>query len=280
MDLDSRELRYFVAVAEELHFGRAAERLGIAQPPLSRAIRRLERRLGVVLLERTSRTTRLTPAGSALLEEGQVALAALATAARRAQRAGQAEPRLVLALKPGGDPGLLGAILERYAAEPDAVQVDLAFSIGERAAMVRDGRADLALLHRPQNDLTGLDSMDLHTENQVAVLPAAHPLARKQVVELAELKSEPMPRWPEGRYGESDLVRPIHDGGELMQLIALGRMVALLPESVRDRLAPGVVTRPIADAPTATLVVAWARDSRSRQVAAFVQAALAAAKEY
>src|SRR5918998_4884330 len=98
-DVETRELRYFVAVAEELHFGRAAERLGIAQPPLSRAIAQLERRLGVTLLERTSRRVALTPAGEVLQEQARTALDALAAAALRTRRAGAPQPRLVVALK-------------------------------------------------------------------------------------------------------------------------------------------------------------------------------------
>jgi len=85
--VESRSLRYFVAVAEELSFARAAERLGIASPPLSRAIRKLEAELGVTLLERSTRSVALTPAGTVLLEQARVALDALEAAARRAQRA-------------------------------------------------------------------------------------------------------------------------------------------------------------------------------------------------
>jgi DNA-binding transcriptional LysR family regulator len=85
--METRELRYFVAVAEELHLGRAAQRLGIAQPPLSRAISQLERRLGVTLLERTSRAVALTDAGSVLLREGRAALDAVDAADRRTRRA-------------------------------------------------------------------------------------------------------------------------------------------------------------------------------------------------
>jgi DNA-binding transcriptional LysR family regulator len=275
MDVETRELRYFIAVAEELHFGRAAHRLGIAQPPLSRAIRLLERRMGVTLLERTSREVRLTSAGEVLLAEGRGALGAMAAAVRRTRSAAAAAPRLVLALKPGSDADLLRPILDRYAATADAVPVDLAFSVGERAAMVRDGRADLALLHRPQNDMSGLDSDDLHVEGQVVVLPDGHPLATRTTVSMADLRSETQPRWPEARPGVTG--HPVTDTDQLLQLIRLGRMIAVLPESVRDRLPPGTLSRPVRDAEPATLVIAWSRASTSRQVAAFVHAAISAA---
>ncbi|WP_269810746.1 LysR family transcriptional regulator [Kineosporia rhizophila] len=274
MELETRELRYFVAVAEELHFGRAAHRLGIAQPPLSRAIRLIERRIGVTLLERTSREVSLTPAGEVLLTEARAALNTVAAAVRHTQRAAEATPRLVLALKPGGDSDLLRPLLKGYAATAGAVRVDLVSSTGERAAMVRDGRADLALLHRPQNDLSGLDSEDLHTEEQVVVLPQGHPLATRTTVAMADLRGEPQPRWPEARPGVTG--HPVTDTDQLLQLIQLGRMVAVLPGSVRDRLPPGTVSRPIEDAGPVTLVIAWRRASTSRQVAGFVRAATSA----
>src|SRR5207253_1644234 len=94
--VETRDLEYFLAVAEELHFGRAAERLGIAQPPLSRAIGRLERWLGVQLFERTSRRVDLTSAGAVFLAESRKALAAVDTAVLRAQRTGRTH-RLVVA---------------------------------------------------------------------------------------------------------------------------------------------------------------------------------------
>nr|WP_310430151.1 LysR family transcriptional regulator [Catenuloplanes niger] len=111
--METRQLRYFVAVAEERHFGRAAERLGMAQPPLSRAIRDLERQLGVPLLTRTTRRVTLTPAGETLLTDARVALDAVATAEHRARRAGR--PGLRLALKADYDGGLLPTILDAYA---------------------------------------------------------------------------------------------------------------------------------------------------------------------
>jgi DNA-binding transcriptional LysR family regulator len=267
---DTRELRYFVAVAEELNFGRAAQRLGIAQPPLSRAIGKLERRLGVTLLERSSRQVSLTPAGQVLLAEGRKALDAVAAATRRAQR--MAAPRLVLAVKPGGGGEMLRTILARYEQRPGALPVDLLFGGTERSAMLRDGRADVGLLHRPQNDLAGLDSEDLFSEQQVALLPDAHPLARGESVHMDDLRADPLPLYPFAD-GTPPPGLTIGGTGEITQLIALGRLMAVLPESVTDRVPRGVTWLPVAGAPVTTLVVAWPRDSRSLPVAADVAAA-------
>ncbi|WP_033338834.1 LysR family transcriptional regulator [Catenuloplanes japonicus] len=276
-DVETRELRYFVAVAEELHFGRAADRLGIAQPPLSRAIRQLEHRLGVTLLERTSRAVGLTTAGETLLHEARAALDAVAAAVRRTRRAGHAQPGLVLTMKPGGDSGLLPAILDRYEARPGSVPVELVFSVFERAAMLRDGRADVGLLHHPQNDLTGLDSEPLHTEDRVLALAATDPLAAHGTLTLADLVHAPMAQWPEAVHPAAG---PRVTGvGELLQLVAVGRIVALVTASAATRPQPGVVFRPVLDAPPSTLVVAWPEQSRSRLVADFVAAAREAAAD-
>ena len=276
-DVETRELRYFVAVAEELHFGRAAARLGIAQPPLSRAIRRLEHRMGVALLERTSRSARLTAAGEVLLAEGRVALETVAAATRRAQRAGRPEQRLILVMKPGSDAGMLPRILAEYESRPDALPVELVFTIDERSAMLRDGRADVGLLHSPQNDLRGLATEELRTERRILALSERHPLASRDVVRMTDLDGETMPHYP-GAAADVRATGPtVRDVGQLMQLITLGRMVALVTESAVARQYRGVVYRPVSDAPTATIVVAWAQQSRSRQVAAFVAAARAVA---
>src|ERR1700744_6313190 len=103
VELETRELEYFMAVAEELHFGRAAVRLSIAQPALSKAIQRVESRLGVPLLVRSSRHVSLTPAGDALLHHGRHALNAVSAAAQAARQAADKQARLRLVLKPGGD---------------------------------------------------------------------------------------------------------------------------------------------------------------------------------
>src|ERR1700733_12585887 len=173
-DLETRELRYFVTLADELHFGRAAERLGIAQPPLSPGIRPLARPPGVPLgggeEVEPSGGGRRPAAGQVLLRDGRAAVDAVAGAARRTQRAGRTDPRLILVMKPGGDGGLLPDILAQYEAEPATLPVEIVFSATERPAMLRDGRADVGLLLRPPDDLAGLDSEELRTEPQVVLL--------------------------------------------------------------------------------------------------------------
>jgi DNA-binding transcriptional LysR family regulator len=274
--METRELRYFVAVAEELHFGRAAQRLGIAQPPLSRAIGGLERRLGVVLFERTSRAVTLTEAGSVLLREGRAALEAVEAAERRTRRASEGGPGLVLATKAGASSELLAKLLDAYAVEPGSVPVEvLLCGPGEQERLLRDGRADVALLHRPFDSTTGFDAEELHTEGQVALFPAGHPQAMRSSLTMAELTDLPLPRWPDrdGRYpdGPGPAVR---DNTQLLQLIALGRAMAVLPESVRGHLGEGLVAVPVPDAPPVTTVIAWPAQSRSRALAVLVRAAV------
>ncbi|MFI5848675.1 LysR family transcriptional regulator [Micromonospora chalcea] len=279
--METRELRYFVAVAEELHFGRAARRLGIAQPPLSRAIRQLERRLGVTLLERDSRSVALTAAGSVLLREGRAALDAVDAADRRTRRAGQAAtggPGLVLATKAGASSELLPKLLDAYAAEPDAVPVEvLLCGIGEQERLLRDGRADVALLHLPFDSTTGLDTEELITEPQVAILPAGHPLARRPHLLMAEVEALPdlpMPRWPRADGSYPDGPGPeVRDHAQLFQLIALGRTVVVLPESARSLLLADLAAVPVPDAPAVTTVIAWPPHSRSRALAGLIRTA-------
>ncbi|MFB4275031.1 LysR family transcriptional regulator [Nonomuraea sp. MTCD27] len=265
--METRELAYFAAVAEELHFGRAAARLGMAQPPLSRAIQQLERRLGVRLFERSSRGVSLTPAGEVLAREAVKVLDAVAAATARTRRAGLDSPRLVVALKPGGDGGLLPDILTAYGSRPDAVDVELALcGVAQRAQLVRDGTADVAFLHVPYEDLTGFDSEPLRVEGTVAVMPMGHPLAGRASVCLADLDADPTPRWP-GRHPE------VTDPAMLMQLVALGRMIVVAPESVRGQIRRDLACVPVLDAEPTTVVLAWAEETRSRALAAFVRTA-------
>jgi DNA-binding transcriptional LysR family regulator len=300
--LEARELRYFVAVAEELHFGRAAERLGMAQPPLSRAIRALERRLGVRLLERTTRQVTLTAAGRVFLRDARTALDAINAAGRRARNAGRPEARLRLALKADNDGGLLPRILSAYQSEEAALPVELVLGgRGEQAPALRDGRADVALLVGPFDD-RGLDIEPLLTEPRLAALATTDPLAARSSLRLADLAGR---RLPDGSPADQDgsprslAARPeseeepspaarrrlvagaqqeAADLTQVFRLIELGEVVCFLPAWVTRRYRwPEIVYRPVSDLQPATLAVGWPQDAHSAAVAAFVRAAAAVA---
>ncbi|MFF4445400.1 LysR family transcriptional regulator [Streptomyces sp. NPDC001502] len=282
--LETRELRYFVAVAEELHFGRAAERLGMAQPPLSRAIQQLERRLGVCLLERDRRGVALTDAGQVLLSEGRATLDAATAAARRTRRAGGADNpggarnRLVLAVKTAAVHKLLQKLLDAYAAQPDAAEVEvLQCRMSDQEARLRDGSADVALMHVPFNSLAGFDSEELMTEGQLAVLPAGHPLAARNTLSMADISD--LPGLPPARWPRHGVYAPgpgpeIHDQTQLAQLVALGRTVAVLPESARAWLWSEHAAIPLTDAPPVSTHIAWPTHSRSPALASLIRTAV------
>ncbi|GAA4786925.1 LysR family transcriptional regulator [Actinomycetospora chlora] len=272
--METRELRYFVAVAEERHFGRAAERLGIAQPPLSRAIQQLERRLGARLLDRTTRGVALTEAGAVLLAEGRAALDAVDAAERRARRTHDG-PGLVLVSKAGASEELLAKLLDAYAAEPAAVDVDVQLcGPGQQERLLRDGRADVALLHRPFDATAGFDTEELATEGQALFLPAGHPLSTRAELRTADLADVALPRWPHPDGAYPDGPGPeVRDTAQLRQLVSLGRAVAVLPDSARHALADDVVAVPLVDAPLVTTVIAWPAHSRSRPLADLVRVA-------
>ncbi|WP_194926161.1 LysR family transcriptional regulator [Catenulispora pinisilvae] len=273
-ELETRELEYFLAVADELHFGRAAIRLSIAQPALSKAVRRIETRLGVALFVRSSRHVELTAAGMALQEHGRHALNAVGAAVRHAQNAGSSQAHLRLILKPGGDGGLLSGLVAAYAAQPDARPVDILFSgPTDRADFLLDGRADVGLLFAPFDPLDGLAYERLYTEDRVLIVPAAHRLAGRASVRLADLVGEPLPPWDYASSGEGAGAQ-VGDVIQLLHLISAERMVGVLPRSLVPVLPPGLVRVPIADAAPSHLVLAWnAQDSRPL-VASFVAAAL------
>ncbi|HTJ38842.1 MAG TPA: LysR family transcriptional regulator [Dactylosporangium sp.] len=273
--LETRELAYFVVVAEEQHVGRAAERLGMAQPPLSRAISKLERRVGVPLLERAGRGVRLTAAGKVLMHEARKVLDAAAAAGHRTRRAGEARPRLVLAMKAGADAGLVPEILRRYREEPAPATVDVhVCGVAEQATLLRTGEADMALLHLPHDDASGFDTELLHVDGQIAVLPQGHRLAGRRSIRLDDLTGETLPRWRDVP-GTGPVVR---DGSQLMQLIALGETIALLPAASEAYLRRDLVAVPVEDAGPISLVLAWPERSRSTALAAFVRAAVSVAR--
>jgi DNA-binding transcriptional LysR family regulator len=316
-DIEVRELRYFIAVAEELNFTRAAARLGVAQPPLSAAISKLERKLGVTLLERTSRRVTLTPAGAVLLEQGRIAIQGVGAAIERTRRKALRADRLTVAVKPGAGTDLLKQTMRRCAQNPHLPQVHLLFGHpGGPAAAVRGGAADVAVLRAPF-DQGGLDVEVLLVESRVAVLPATHRLAGHRELRRADLAGEPMPRWAgqadpaaaahwtgtddsspfapanpaDGAItngnpradGSTDPqhVPTINDMNQLLDAVALGGAVAYLPISIADQYRrPELVFRPVSDLSPSPVVAAWSQTTHSRAVASFVRTAVAVAADY
>jgi len=242
--LETRELNYFAAVADTLHFGRAADRLGISQPPLSRAIARLERRLGVPLLERSTRQVLLTPAGEVFLAECHAILVAMDIAVRRTRRA--AEPqRITLAARPASGPGILPDLIAAGAQGPHGALTDVVFTYDEVGAL-RDGTADVALMCQ-STPAPGLETMELGVEQPVVLLPAGHPLSDRPILTLTEVEALP-------GY-QAHLPHEALDA--MVDRVALGGLVVVVGDSVRDRLGGSVRTVPVQGYPTTQLVLAW-----------------------
>ncbi|MFG1865852.1 LysR family transcriptional regulator [Microbispora bryophytorum] len=262
--METREVEYFVAVAEELHFGRAAERLGIAQPPLSRTIGRLERRLGVRLFERTSRRVDLTDAGGVFLAECRRVLDAMDTAVRRTRRAAQ-QQRLVVTTRPGTGPGLLAEVVRAYERLPGAVPVEVVFTNDQLGAL-RSGAADVALMCS-RGDLGGMATADLAEESSVVLLPPDHRLAKRSAVTLAELTRE-------DAYLEFPPPDPLD---KIVDLVSFGRLIVVVGASVTNRIGDSVVAVPVPDVPATRLVLAWPDGGRNTAGPLFVRTAQAVA---
>ncbi len=284
-DLEIRELRYFVAVAEELHFGRAAEKLRMSQPPLSRAVQRLERRLGVELFLRDRRGVGLTEAGEVLLEESRKVFDAATAAVQRARRTVDPHDRLVLVSKAGASHELLRELLDTYAARPGALPVEVVLcEVGEQRTFLGQGRADAALVHHPYDVFDDFDTQELVTEGQVAVVPRGHPLALRRRLTLAEVVDVPdlpIARWPrhDGSYppGPGPEART---QSELAQLVSLGRALLVIPASSRAWQWPDHVAVPVLDAPLVTTLLAWPASARASRLDGLVQAAAEVARGY
>jgi DNA-binding transcriptional LysR family regulator len=194
MDLDLRKLRYFVAVADRLHFGRAAEELHIAQPVLSRQIRALEQDLGAPLLARDSHGVALTDAGRQLLTDAGPLLASAQAVRRRVTAAARGSRRLMVGFRAGI--AVTPAVRQFAERHPDILVDVQRIEADEQASMLLDGRIDVGYVRLPIDE-AGLRVTPLYTEPRVAVLPAGHRLAGKDQVTEADLAGEPLV-WPGG----------------------------------------------------------------------------------
>jgi DNA-binding transcriptional LysR family regulator len=284
--LDLRLVDYFVAVAEELHFGRAAARLHIAQPSLSQQIRRLEQQLGVTLFERNSRNVRLTRAGEAFLREGRRALAQ-AQRAISATRAAGAE-LLTVGFYGSAGRALLPAVLTAFHDRQPVTEVSVREILFGSIDEILDGKVDVAFT-RLMPDQTELEVEILATEPRVIALANTHPLAGHETLTFAELRDEsfivnpmvshggPPARWlaEQRRHGlPGRVAAEARSPQEIMALVGAGRGVCLLPAAAAlHDPRPDVAYVPVTDADPAVVSLAWLPDRSSLTLNAFVATA-------
>ncbi|MFP5023321.1 LysR family transcriptional regulator [Pseudonocardia phyllosphaerae] len=290
--MELRQLESFVAVAEELHFGRAAARLQVSGPPLSQQIRRLEREVGAALFDRHTRAVALTPAGEAFLPRARRALAAAAEAVVEAREAAGGRTGTVrLGFAGPSSNRWLYATARRFRGTRPRARLELVtgrFS-GELAEDLRADRVDAALIRTPVDD-TGLEVRELTRQRLMAALPEEHPLAARTELALAELAREPFVAYPAARMA---LLRTAVDAAclhagfaprieqeapethTLLSLVGAGVGVGLALEATADLGTPGVVLVELTDAPEVPLALAWKRDAGNPVLPALLDAALA-----
>ena len=188
--MDLRHVRAFIAVAEELSFTRAAQRLHLSQPPLSKLIRSLEQELGVVLFERTSRSVRLTPAGRVLLHDGKLLKSQAANVMENTKQAANPLAQCVrIGFATGLGDALQSALTWHLTIQPEAdVHFKSILSSAQNAAL-RDGEIDIGLM-RPPFDTNTLNGEELYRERLMALVAKRHPLATCRSVSLKELAGE------------------------------------------------------------------------------------------
>jgi DNA-binding transcriptional LysR family regulator len=284
--MELRQLRAFAVVAEERHFVRAAERLGIAQPSLSQQIRRLEDELGVELLIRTSRRLELTDAGRAFLVRAREALDHAEVAVAAARRAGRGD---LGHLRIGAVDWALGAVipgvLRAFAVDRPSVTTEVRdLAVARQIAELQDGRLDVAFVHAPLA-AEGLRTHALRAERLVVLLPADHPLAARSELTLEAVAAEPLVLRTAAvgggarasvlelfaRHGQVPRVAQEPEGLDaVLALVAAGTGLSVQPEPVLALLRADVVARPLEGAPsTPRLELAWRASEDSALIAAF-----------
>jgi DNA-binding transcriptional LysR family regulator len=283
VDVDLRKLRYFVAVAEHLHFGRAAEALHIAQPVLSRQIKVLEDDLKALLFVRDKRATELTPAGAQLLAEARPLLANAAALRRRVTRVARGHATFVVGFMPGLIvTAPIRALVSRH---PELTVEVIRTTWADQTDVIHDGRADVSFVRLPI-DQQGLTIQQLHTEARVAALPADHRLAGKSTISIADLADEHLLQDPNAVPEWRDIAtelrtrtrRPapfFHSVEEKLEHIAAGHGVCVLPLSGATFYSRVDITHvAVTDIAPNQICLAWDSTRRSRVIHEF--AAIAA----
>ncbi len=259
--MELRHLRYFVAVAEELHFGHAASRLNTSQPSLSQQIQNLERELKVNLLVRTKRLVGLTPAGERFLQEARGILASADRAAGLARETARGESRkLVLGISQETDWIFLGQVLRLFAEHAPLVDVTFQnLAPEDQVDALREGRIDIGFVGLPL-ETEGLVTETTGRLRLMVALPERHPMARRNPLKLEDLSKEAYVLWPRhlspgsydqllGVFRRAGFGPPIAmEGGipstrTVLGMIAAGLTIALVDPALQQMAAPGVVFR-------------------------------------
>lgn len=288
--MELRHLRYFVAVAEELHFGRAATRLAIVQPSLSQQIQQLEHELGFPLLVRTKRSVELTDAGKVFLVEAQKILAQVQEAKRAARRANVGEVgRLAIGYISSSTYDLLPMMLRTYREHfPDVEVILRELTSQEQVRALEDDAIQIGLLRLPISSPL-LNTEVMRREPIVAVLPERHSLARQEQITVAQLANEPFVLQSRQRGAgyymqlmklclaagfSPNVVQEVTEMHTIVSLVAAGIGVSLVPLSIRDIRSQGVVYRELEAPVTLTeIAVAWRHDIQSAVVQNFLTVA-------
>ncbi len=273
--MELRHLRYFVAVADELHFGRAAEKLHISQPPLSMQIRALEEELGVSLLNRTRRQVSLTRAGKAFLQEARQILDRTEQAVLTARRAGRGEiGELAVGFISVADYNLLPLVLREFRRRYPLVSLSLKEATTDaQLTELREGRIDVGFLLPPVTE-PEIESVPILREPLIAALPERHPLASTNgAIALGALSNTPFIITPRhmapGLY--DDIVSFCHAAGfspqitqeaiqmqTVVSLVSAEMGVALIPQSLRNLKRTGVVYKSLKNkSPMSEIHLAW-----------------------
>jgi DNA-binding transcriptional LysR family regulator len=281
--MELRHLRYFVAVAEECHFGRAARRLHIAQPPLSQQIRQLEAELGVQLLTRSTRRVELTPAGARYLDRARSILAGVAAAGEEAALVAEGRiGRVAIGFTGSATYELLPSLSRTLRQQSPGLELDLRGELltPSQVEGLLDGTLDVGFL-RPPVQAPEIEVHPLRREPLVVVLPEAHAQAAREEVALADLADEPFISYPSQHRsvvhdavldacqaaGFTPRATEVAETSTLVSFVAAGLGVALVPASVQHLRITGSVYRPLAGhSPTVELAVATRRGETSPAV--------------
>jgi DNA-binding transcriptional LysR family regulator len=288
--MDLRHFRYFIAVAEELHFTRAAERLHIAQPPLSKQIRQLEAEMGVTLLQRTNRHIELTDAGRVFLEKAKQILLATSSAVTETQRTQRGEiGKLAVGFFEHTSYTLLPPILRAYRQRYPTVEVQLRwFPVTEQVNALERGDVDISFV-RPVTEFDGIASETILKERFVLALPSDHPLASDDAVNLKDCADERFIVYTQRLAPDfyAMILRLCAVAGFVPQvalevgqvyttlgLVSSGAGIAFVPESVQRVRFENVTYKPLKGRqPKIEVLLAWKQSNPSRLLTAFVDTA-------